>query len=301
MKLTKEVDGCLQRGLAALGLRDAVVEAPHFVDDAVAFRTNLFGRRVDANLGELDAQPNLVLLRQGLRHARVADESKTQRALQGRRLAGNGAIERIYAEASALEGDTQLIERLRPERGDGKDRVSMRSRDTDFPQRLLAFELSDLDGSIVALCRAYGFRKCEHLTMQHARGEGARDAEDHDRPADEVTVRKPDACTVVGRRRQRPAGFRRRHLSTHLWPRGSFPLHRRCSSGRCERCRVPGPPGTTARLSDPAPSTTARSVSRLSPRSPCHLAGRRETDGPPRCARLRKISRGHRFDLGFLW
>src|SRR5262245_65000088 len=151
MKLAKEIDRCLQRGLPALGLRNPVIETSNFVDDSLSFRANLFGCCLDADVGELDAQPDLVLLRQRLRHVRVADESKTKRALQGRRLAGNGTIERIHAKASALEGDTQLIERLRPEHRDGEDRVSTRSRDADFPQRLLAFELGDLDGSILAL------------------------------------------------------------------------------------------------------------------------------------------------------
>jgi hypothetical protein len=77
IELLEEVDRCLQCRLATLGLGDAVVETPHIVDDALSLRAHLFSRGVDADLGELDAQPDLVQLRQRLRDTEVADESKT--------------------------------------------------------------------------------------------------------------------------------------------------------------------------------------------------------------------------------
>src|SRR5262249_34471489 len=117
-ELLQKVDRRLQCPSAACGLSDPVIEMTYFVDDRVSLRAELLTGSVNADSSELDAQPDLVLLREGLRHARVPDQSKPQRACQRRRLARNRSVMRVHAEASALECYAQLSERLRPESGD---------------------------------------------------------------------------------------------------------------------------------------------------------------------------------------
>src|SRR4029453_10749425 len=109
--------------------------------------------------------------------AGIADESESQRAHQGCRLPWNRAIVWIDAEAAALEGDTQLFERLRSERGDGEGRQSLRPCDADFAQRLLTVELGDMDGSVLALCGVHGFRKTDNMTEQQTWCETGRPAD----------------------------------------------------------------------------------------------------------------------------
>src|SRR4029453_1271896 len=133
--------------------------------------------------------------------AGIADESESQRAHQGCRLPWNRAIVWIDAEAAALEGDTQLFERLRSERGDGEGRQSMRPCDADFAQRLLTVRVCHMDGSVLSLCCVHGFRKTDHLTVQHTWCATGRHADDEHRAAD---ARSPAMVRSAGHRSSLP-------------------------------------------------------------------------------------------------
>src|SRR6476620_9046498 len=61
----------------------------------------------------------------------------------------------------------------------------MRPRDVDLPHCLFAVEFGDMDGSIVALCGAYGFSQRYHLTVHDRRRAEARHADDKRYAADE--------------------------------------------------------------------------------------------------------------------
>src|SRR5262249_5860186 len=97
-----------------------------FVDDGLSLRAELLGGGVDTDSSQLDAQPYFVLLCQGLRHARIPDQSKPQGARQGRGLTRYRSVRRVDAEAASFERHTELREGLRPERGDRKHRPSVR-------------------------------------------------------------------------------------------------------------------------------------------------------------------------------
>src|SRR5439155_14272942 len=98
VNLIEAFAGRLQASLAALGLQDSVVKPPHFVDCRLLSRANSLIGNVGADSRKLDAEPDLVLLRQGLRDARVENARRLQRARQLRRLAGNWSGARIDAE-----------------------------------------------------------------------------------------------------------------------------------------------------------------------------------------------------------
>jgi hypothetical protein len=91
----------------------------------------------------------------------------------------------INPEASTLEGDAQLIQRLRPQRNEREGRQSTGPGDVDLSQRHLAIELSHMDGSVVSFCRANRFIEGERLAVQARRGTNARGYENEHRGTNE--------------------------------------------------------------------------------------------------------------------
>src|SRR5262245_55053050 len=153
-----------------------------FVDDGLSLRAELLAGGVDADSSQLDAQPDFVLLCEGLRDACIPDQSKPQRACQSRGLTRYRSVGRVDAEAAPFERHTELREGLRPEGGDRKDWPSVRLGNIHLAGSLLAFELCDLDGSSGGLRRSDSLIKRRHLCLQRPRTDEI-DAGEHDKGA----------------------------------------------------------------------------------------------------------------------
>src|SRR5262249_55034859 len=162
---------------AAFGLRDPVIQMTNFVDDGVSLRAELLSGRVNADPSEFDAQPDLVLLRERLRHARVSDQSKPQRTRQSRGLTRYRPVGGVDTEAAAFERDAELRKGLRPEGCYGKHRPSMRLGNVHVANGLLPFEPCDLDRSIGGLRGSDGLVKRRHLGVQRGRNSATEERE----------------------------------------------------------------------------------------------------------------------------
>src|SRR5262249_40213870 len=141
----------------------------------LSLRAELLAGGVNADSSQLDAQSDLVLLCEGLRRARIPDQSKSQGASQGRGLTRYRSVRGVDAEAAPFERHTKLCEGLRPEAGYRKHRPSVRLGSFHVVDGLFAFELCDLDGSIGGLRGSDGLIKRRHLRLQQ-RGNAEIDA-----------------------------------------------------------------------------------------------------------------------------
>ena len=170
IELLEKVDGRAQRPLTALRLRDSVIEAPYLVDNRLPLRAQLLARGLDAHVGHVDSQSDLMLLGERLGHAGVADKPESEGTLERRRLSRDWAIVWINAQASSFQRDPQLTERLRAQCRHGKNREAIRLRRFHLAEGFVALQLGDVNRSIIGLSRTYRISEPDHLTVQSGRG-----------------------------------------------------------------------------------------------------------------------------------